>query len=535
MLVNRHIAQRLTVIFSVGLAGLTTFASATAATPARPPAEIAAPSPCSADCFVLTGLTIDGVTAYPMKELAPLYADELAREVGMADLVAIAQRITDKYRADGYFLTRAVVPRQADASGHARIRVYEGYVSEVAYDGDRAAATAVKQLMGPVAGAKPLRLSEVDRRLALASDLPGVKVHTRLEPVLEDPAEHKLVVESQTRRFNGSLYVDNRGSRSSGPWQAYGRGAMNSAIRSGDQLSLGVLTTPVDPKEFTQGEIAYSAPLRGGGQIRTSVSASKAQTGSRAVNEFGNESRAFGLRLSVPIERRRDRSLWVAGGVDARRVEQDWTGGEAVDELRVARIASHGDITWRGGYSTGFIQVSRGLDILGATDTVSNRRSRRDADGQFWKVNAQASHYRDIGKRAGIYVSAEGQWADRPLLGSEEFSAGALPYGRGYNYGEIMGERGIAGQVELRTGWDPKLRPLTFFQAYTFLDGAKAWNENAAPGRRSAALSSAGVGLRLRFGDRMTVRIEAVKPLTRTPYDEGDKDWRPFVSISSAF
>ena len=90
---------------------------------------------CVHDCFVLTGLTIDGVTAYPMATLAPLYSDALAREVDMADLVEIAQRITNKYLADGYFLSRAALTSQPDAAGHVRIRVYEGYISETVYKG----------------------------------------------------------------------------------------------------------------------------------------------------------------------------------------------------------------------------------------------------------------------------------------------------------------------------------------------------------------------------------------------------------------
>src|SRR3546814_9446356 len=49
---------------------------------------------CSSDL-----LTIDGVSVYPLRDLAPLYADYLVREVSTQDLVTIAQRITDKYRA----------------------------------------------------------------------------------------------------------------------------------------------------------------------------------------------------------------------------------------------------------------------------------------------------------------------------------------------------------------------------------------------------------------------------------------------------
>jgi len=50
----------------------------------------------------------------------------------------------------------------------------------------------------------------------------------------------------------------------------------------------------------------------------------------------------------------------------------------------------------------------------------------------------------------------------------------------------------------------------------------------------SSALASAGVGLRLSFKN-VTLRFEAAKPLTRTPFETGDKDWRGFVSLWTGF
>jgi len=99
---------------------------------ARQSAAAEAPA---ADRFVLRGLTIDGVSAYPQGDLAPLYANALATEVGISDLAGVAQALTDRYRKDGYFLARAATPRQVGAEGHARLVVYEGYVGEVAFEG----------------------------------------------------------------------------------------------------------------------------------------------------------------------------------------------------------------------------------------------------------------------------------------------------------------------------------------------------------------------------------------------------------------
>lgn len=507
---------------------------------APPPARAAdsAPAGCTAGpdaCFVLTSLTIDGVTAYPLKALAPLYADHLAREVSVEDLVRIAQAITDKYRSDGYFLSRAVVPPQTDPRGHARLVVLEGYVGEVEVTGD--AAPALEGLLAGLTERRPLRLADLEKRLTLATDLPGVRARTIIEPILDDPARHRLVVRSGLQRWTASLYVDNRGTRAVGPEQAYARVGLNSLARAGDQLALSVLTVPDDPDEFAQGELSYGASLADGSRLRAAVSASRSREGTSPLNNtVGNESRALNLRLARPVVRERKRALWAAVAFDARHVEQTFfNGARYEDELRVLRGSLQAD-RWRASGSTSlFLQVSRGLDGLGASDDVSTAHSRFDADGQFWKVNVAGSHYTDVGSRAGLYVAADAQWAPHPLLLSEEFAPGGLPYGRGYNYAEISGDSGLAGLVEVRVGWDPGLRPLTFFQSYAFVDAAKVWNRGPVAGARSAAFSSAGAGVRLTFRDKVTLRVEAARPLTRTPWVAGDKDWRLFASLWAGF
>lgn len=509
------------------------------AAPARagdaPVATAPAPDP-DEDRFVLMGLTVDGVTAYPLRDLAPLYADRLTREVGMSDLVQIAQAITDKYRADGYFLARAVIPPQSGPRGLVRIRVYEGYVSELRVDGPAAGAAA--RVLGDITAQRPLRLAELERRLTLAADLPGIRLKSQLEPVIDDPARHVLVVRADVRRLTGSLYLDNRGTETAGPWQVYGRLGVNSALLAGDQLAVSALTVPEDPKEFTQAELSYAYPLRTGGTFRASASAAQARDPqSTLTGVIGNQNRALSLRLTHPVARGRKHAVWAAAAFDAAHIEQDWRGGSGyADDLRVLRASLYAERQEPGRSTNGFVQVSHGLDIFGATDRSSTAHSRWDADAQFWKVNAHAAHYRDLGKVMGLYVAADGQFAHDTLLASEEFAAGALPYGRAYNYAEITGESGLAGLAELRLGWAPKKKsPLTFFQTYAFADAAQVWRRNARPGFETASLASAGAGLRLTLNQRTVIRFEAARPLTRTPYAANDKDWRAFLSVTTGF
>ena len=489
---------------------------------------------CAADCFVLTRVSVEGVTAYPLAELAGTYDRLLAREIDVDDLVGVATAITDKYRGDGYFLTRAAVAPLEPGTGSATIVVYEGFISEVEVDGP--ARAALTPVLRPVAGRRPLRIAELDRRLALASDFPGVEIVNSIEPVLGDPAAHRLVVVSKLKRAEGALYLENRGSSSQGPWQGYSTGSVNSAIVPGDQLTLSVLTTPENVEELTYGEVAYSAVLAGGGRGRFAVSGYTTDAPPTSPNGWvGSQSAAVSASIAQPLVRSRQRSLWLNGALDVREVQQSFDGtGSNNERLSVARVWLSGQQRFDSGYLGGALQLSRGLDLFNATTEIAPGLTRSDADGQFTKLNINIYGYRDLGRVAGIYGQISGQWSDDALLGSEEFFVGGPSLGRAFSYGEAGGDDGVAGMIELRVGWRPKAPAVTFVQLFSFVDAARLSNRSSV-GWRTNELSSVGFGVRASFKGEATLKIEVAKPMERPDYSRRDTGWRTFVSVSKTF
>lgn len=487
---------------------------------------------CLEECFVLTDLRIQGVTAFPLAELAGAYEESLARRVGVGDLVRIAAAITEKYRTNGYFLTRAAVAPHDGVSGSATVVVYEGYIGEVVITGD--GASAIRPLLIPLEGRRPLNIYDLDRALALAGDVPGVSLTSRIEPVLGDPARHRLVIETELRRFAGALYLENRGSEAQGPVQAYLTSSGNSLVRPGDQLSLSTLTTPERVDELTFAEWAYSMPLGDGRRLRAAVSGYTTDAPPATTNGWlSGRSAALLVNVAHPLIRSRRQNLWLNTGLDVRHVEQTYSVTGAADEnLTVARLSLTGSRVVEGGYFSGTVQISQGLDAFGATATNALELTRSDADGIFTKVNLGLSAYHDIGQFAGLYGQVGAQWSGDPLLNAEEFSIGGATFGRAYNYGEISGDRALAAMVELRLGWDPAPQSIRFLQMFLFFDAAAVSN-HGFDGRRSDELSSAGGGVRITLQGDTVLKLELAKPLDRIPFTEQDNDWRAFLSLSS--
>ncbi len=111
----------------------------------------------------------------------------------------IAKRITAKYGADGYVLSRAIVPPQELTPGGAtiRIQVIEGYVSKVEWPREKLARYRdfFSDYTAKIVADRPTNIRTLERYLLLANDLPGLKFTTTLQPSKTEQGAAVLVVE----------------------------------------------------------------------------------------------------------------------------------------------------------------------------------------------------------------------------------------------------------------------------------------------------------------------------------------------------
>lgn len=495
-------------------------------TAAQPTRELAHSSP------PLMALTVDGATLLSNDEIASSYESYLAKPVTLDDLTVIADKITDRYHKRGFFLSRAVVPPQTLRDGVARLVVIEGRISSISVEGD--GAPLVRKYFADLGEGTPANIAVLDQRLALARDVPGISVRTRIEPNVDDPVLHRLIVTANLKRISAYASVDNRGTHTIGPWQSYATIAFNSAFGDGDQLSFSGFTSASRPQEFGFIGAIYSAPISTKERIGASLSGSRTEDGMDPYSaDVGGESISGSLFYERSLVRRKAVGVWASANFEVRHQENEWILADGyVDDTRVLSISMNAALTDPHRETRFNAQSSFGLRGLGASGPSTVRRSRYDADGSFAKINLAASHYHDVGPNMGVLLAASGQWSADPLLASEEFTVGGSPFGRGYAYGEIGGDRGAAVLLELRAGFRPTLAPLSFVQGYTFFDAGRVENFHAP---KAQQLSSAGVGARVRLADRLELRIETAKPLSRVPFEKSDKAWRTFFGASVSF
>jgi len=455
--------------------------------------------------FTLNTLTISGSTVYDAAALEPLYKEFVGTEITLETLRDIADRIEAKYRGDDYVATRALVPAQRIKDGAVEIRVVEGVIRNVIVRGDIGPSDKlVRSYLAKLRTGEPLRWPDAERYLLLARDVPGLSLTGTLRktPGVEVGGVD-LIVDVAHKPYEGFVNLQNYSADSTGPWTLSGGGAANGLLGMGDQLQGVVLTTILDFEEQWVGQINHQARFGDEGLASYSsfsYSLSKPDQGPIDTEET---ALVFDTRLEYPVFRSRGVNLWAGAGFEY--VDQKTTGDfESEDHLRViyarARWAISAPLNT---IFQGEADLRTGLDILDATQD-GDQKSDLDADGKFVLGRVDMSTTTPIAKGFSLFLRGAGQISDSPLLSYEQFSLGNLTLGRGFEPGDVTGQDGVAGTIELRLN-RPEFKNewVDDTQFYVFADGGYVWNHGESAFYEEADINSIGGGVRVRVVDKV--------------------------------
>jgi hemolysin activation/secretion protein len=163
---------------------------------------------------------------------------------------------------------------------------------------------------------------------------------------------------------------------------------------------------------------------------------------------------------------------------------------------------------YSGTYSTADLAAQVAVSISGAPRGLFGNN---DSEFEGRRALARASYsvlrfdsfldYR-FAERWGAYGKITGQWTNDPLIANEQFSIGGVPTVRGYLEAELLGDRGISGQFELRFHpWGRGTASLEQgFYALAFADyGEVRIIDPLGPQVASQTIASIGLGARLEW------------------------------------
>lgn len=501
--------------------------------------------------FVLRAIEIIGANAYSEEKLHALYADRVGQTITLADLYAIAAEMTRKYRNDGYILTQIVVPPQTIDGGVAKLQVVEGYVDRIAVQLEKdarpeteASMSLIRQYAARITTGEALNVKDLERYMLLINDLPGVNARGVLSPSKTKPGAADLTILVSRDPFDGLISIDNYGTRYLGPVQLSGAASFNSLLGNNERLTAQAVVAPDTDDAIELGYVAlgYDQPILSNG-LRLQFNGSHTITEPGfTLDEFDvhGKSTTFSAGLLYPWLRSRATSIFATASFDLSNVDTrnniENTRKDRIRALRVGARAEHLDTLFGAGLNVADLEISQGLDFLGASDEDDINKSRPAADPGFTKLNVELQRLQRLAANWNLLMGVRGQWSDGPLLSSEEFGVGGIAYGRAFDPSEIIGDEGVAGKLELQWNAPGEISFLHDNQLFGFYDAGRIWNDDAAAAnQKQDTVTSAGFGLRSKIMERTNMDITVAVPLNRDVQTQEDRDPRVYFSLSQRF
>jgi hemolysin activation/secretion protein len=486
--------------------------------------------------FVLKQLTVEGATVYRPDALRAAYAPLIDREVTLADVYRVAERLTAMYRNDGYILSQVFVPAQVVEAGAIRLQAVQGYIATVTVQGGSAALrNRIRKYGDKIRASRPLTMAALERYVLLVNDLPGVAAHAILS-TSNTAGASDLILQVSQRRLSSTLNSDNRGSEAQGPARLAADLDAHALMGTGSRTELRAVTT------FSP-ELAYVALAHDqfvgaeGAKIGLAASYvySKPQELAIVPLHLTTTSVMFTASISQAIVRRRSHNLYVRGMLSSFDSTTKVFGvDDTIDHVRSASLGLTFDEADRaGGVSVVDVAFTQGLPWLGASKSGGRLLSRPTGRADFRKVTLYAQRLQNLPGQWSILAGVDGQYAFSDLLASEMFSIGGELFGRGYDPSALLNDEGAAAKLELRYQHIWGARRLVLLMPYVFGERGTVWQRTSLPGvPRSAQAASVGGGLRVGVGNQFSGFVEIDRPLDPIPGVSSSRDTRLYVGVS---
>ncbi len=486
--------------------------------------------------FRLAAVELTGNRALSNAQLAPLWAPLLGKETTLAAVFELAAQITATYRRAGYILSQAIVPAQEinQADGRVRIRVAEGFVSQVTVNADERRRARLLAMLEPIQDERPLTLPTLERQLLLLNDLPGVSTRAALRAG-QEPNSAILDLQAQADDGAFSLSAHNRVAEAVGPVRYEASAERRGLVGAFDRHALRWVGSGNQQLNL----LAYSgeAPLgRSGTHVSWSASSSRSRPKSGTIFQLDTDSSNASLGLSHPWLRSRTVNVGTRLVLVAYNGASEVAGGLQLSEerlrpLRVGFALDGADAL--GGVNLLDLEVSRGLDGLGASRPGDSSLSRLGSNPQFTKTTLYLARLQSLGGEWSLLLAGTGQETKDLLSSAEQFSLGGEVFLRAYDPSELLGDTGAAGKLELRRNL--QLGAALAGTVYAYYDHGSVKLRSAGGPAASQWAFSAGLGIRLSGLGGTRGFLEVAKPGHKPTHRDGDEKARVFAGIGIDF
>lgn len=472
----------------------------------------------------LSGVTVRNAPAGFAAEIAALESRLVGGRVPVSEIFAAARALEAALIRRGSLLIRVVLPAQKlNDGGRLELVVVNGFVERVELRGVPEPARArIAAVLDALIGRRDLQTSEIERRLLLAGDTPGVTLRSTLVPSASQGGA-TLVIEGGYRPITGFVGGDNTVGKALGGY-TIGTGLdINTVFGQGETLYVRALGHPGGSDQLGIGSPFGEHPrlrtLSGGFVLplgTDGLTFNVEYADSRTAPKLGgfiqttSDYERLSLRLRYPWLRSRAANIFSEVAFDATREELGLvlpatTVPLSLDRLRIVRLSSEGDLRLDGGgLLSGRGTLSLGIDGLGARSRADATPilplSRLGADAQFQKLDASVSFSQPLPQDFVFGFYARGQTSfGHALSRSEQIAPASFQELSTFDAGSLGGDSGWLVRSELARPFGVSVEGLPG-SVSPYIFGATGQLFLAQPTVLEVAalrVSSLGIGLRL--------------------------------------
>jgi hemolysin activation/secretion protein len=488
------------------------------AAPANPPASTA-PVP---HLFIRQYRVKGGAHLIPQRQIEAAVYPYLGPYRTKEDVEQARAALEQAYRDAGYQTVTVSIPPQQGAGGIIVLQVQPNPVGRLRIHGSRYYSLDQIRREAPSLGENSSpNFTQVANELGNLNRSPDLVVTPALRTGVEPGTVDVDLNVKDTLPLHGSVEINNRYSADTTPLRINVAASYDNLWQLQHTIGFSYQISPENPHQVEVVSGYYIAPVPQFSWLSLELQGTDQDSNVNTLGGIGVAGKGdiIGASAIITLPPQKDFFHSLSLGIDYKNYRQGVTIAGQVSNTPVTYypVTAAYSGTWLAkGYET---DLNAGLTVdtrEAGSGEATFEENRHGADASFAYFRGDLSHTRDLPGGAQIFVKAQGQIADKPLVNSEQFSGGGLGTVRGYLESEVLGDNALLGSAELRS---PSLSTLLGktvdeWRFYGFADGGFLTVDQTLVEQDSFYnLASIGLGTRIKLRRHFNGSLDFALPL----------------------
>lgn len=477
----------------------------------------------------VTKFDIDHSDLLTDDELKQILSPYQGRDVSLKELFETVSKINQLYDAKNIKTARAILPPQEVKSGTVKIQLVEARLGGIIISGVKDVRSGFVEDRIHVKPGELISVTKLEEDLIRFNALYEPKLRADVRAGAEVGKTDITIEVQEAEKYHLTTFADNAGRDTVGENRIGAIYKVNNLLGVNDSIQV-VATGTSGSRSYG---FSYSIPVSKD-DMRLDVSYNygniKIVNGPFVPLDITGSSRDLSVGLTQPFSVGINRQWAAYSRLSARNSISKFSGFTQQDlDLNVIALGLSGEAH----YNTYAWSLDNSLNF--GTKSFGGEDS-------FTYYRANASRVDRLTDRLQLLTKAGLQYSFTQVIPSgEQFQVGGLYSVRGFSEGLLSGRNGYFGSVELRaalnsppqnspTGLPPLVQGLVFFE-----HGAALPYRPGQSITKDDYLTSAGVGLMMDFGSRISTRLTFAYPLDKNPNEMNQRSPRISAGVNVAW